>query len=333
MSKGASNAEPFSAGIDAKQYEIAVLINELAPNVFEKSERAWVWMECVDDPAHPEYDILTGDLFLKANSNRATEFYQRAIKKQPDSWDYQGKLRIATQNQELIEHALANGSPTIQVRFASNVIEKWNDREAKQRRAFQLLAAAHSDDAGARLLSGTFLANGGDFLGATRQWICDADRDEVEDGVGFVPIPNFEEDDVDFCPFGQFTFAFLKSERSEFDTERWQWLGSAASWIDFLLPDASLEAVLWKQVSLNPAFDGIHEFSSWLPSFIQTVAQHSRDKLLTCALYACLRPRNDSDSKVAKSVKNVLRQSFSDVEAVIQSPKDWVNYRPIVVKV
>jgi hypothetical protein len=70
-------------------------------------------------------------------------------------------------------------------------------------------------------LYGVFLAERGDLLNATRQWICDPDRDDVEGGVGFVPIPNFEDDNIDFCPFGQFTFAFLKAEQSELDTERW----------------------------------------------------------------------------------------------------------------
>jgi hypothetical protein len=133
---------PFQAGIDAKRYEIAVLINEFAPNGFTKSERAWLWMEYVDDPAHPEYDVLTGDLLLESKPDRAAEFYQRAIERRPDNWDYKGKLGIATQDRKLIETALANGSPTLQARFARNIIEKWKDLEAEEARAIQLLAAA-----------------------------------------------------------------------------------------------------------------------------------------------------------------------------------------------
>jgi tetratricopeptide (TPR) repeat protein len=310
-------------------------MSELAPNGFKKGKEALQWMELVDDPEHPEYDVLTGDLFLEEDPDRAKEFYERAVERRPDNWDYKGKLGIATRNQELMKQALAHGSPTVQARLARNVIEKWYDRRAEQVEAIQFLSAAATQggDAESRFLYGLFLADGGDVSGATRQWVCDADHDDMENGVGFVPIPGFGDAFVDFCPFGQFTFAFLKSARSELDTERWEWLAEAAWWIsDYLLTDKALEAVLWKQVFLNPAFDGIHEFASSMPILIQTVATHSRDKRLAYGLYACLGPNDDAYGQAAQDIKRILKDSFSDLEVVTQSPEDWFNYKPIVVK-
>jgi hypothetical protein len=154
----------------------------------------------------------------------------------------------------------------------------------------------------------------------------------MESGVGFVPIPGFGEDFTDFCPFGQFTFAFLKSAWSELDTERWYWLADAASWIsDYILYDEALGAVLWKQVFLNPAFDAIQEFQAMLPTLIETVAGCTGDKLLAYGLYACFSAGDHPDPTAAEKIESILSKRFPDPEAVIESPEDWVCHRPTVV--
>jgi tetratricopeptide (TPR) repeat protein len=299
--------------INAKCYEFAILTTQPADNAFAKgAEAATIVMEMVDDADHPEYDILTGDLFIECGDfERAEEFYEKALSKRPDDGKAKRALRFARSSETLMRESIwVIHSPAIKI------LKNWaKEPEALRNQARRSLQSAEGEDRVARFLLGVIAAQESEFGTALEKW----------QSIHCAPI--------EIKGFGEFEylwFHFTRAAVAYIDRDRFTNIGRAALMLlntKCACRDPQLTVVLLKQFYLNPSFDAIKTCPDGLPFLIRKLAK--TDRQLALGIVASYVHENPSPQEgIMASLKESLADRTPETDDVFTRPERYLRFRP-----